>query len=476
MQTIFAVDDSRSTKTSTNYWNKVLTLFEAFVKDATIPHYNVLWSNKTFLVDDEMLIKTIANKGYHHGKTKISSLAQFLINGYRLDEIKLILITDGQVTPREVKLADTILHHSFFREVQVYFITTDGPINLSVSAPFTRKTSFYLEVDDKVIAQGRSDLKIDFSNYYDLNVFLREFNNLKIAFVAQNMGYHNEEARKEIHHLYDVLIKKIEEDLDFTSIQEALLVKSSSQALTMIRKAIGQQDKIKKVKENVNTLLKVSNNDYGYSVEAYTSWDDEENNLKRERISSPEQFILDDKSCPVLTVYRTNLNLTHEIRNHLSTNPLFIMSYPYLLSELVSSISCQPNETRSILGVLALGQEEKHHQISDWTLRQLHLPGDLNLWMLVFYYLILTYLPHLFSENRDLLLSFEDHLRFRLINRKINFFNFPDINAPIGVVLWYRYVGDFISYANDPKLILEDDYLVAMAGLKILDYPLLYKS
>lgn len=471
MQTIFAVDDSRSTKTSTNYWNKVLTLFETLVKDVP-SHSNVLWSNKTFLVNDEILIRTITNKGYHHGKTRISSLAQFLINGYQLNEIRLILVTDGQVSSREVELADNILQHASFHDVQVYFITTDGPINLSVSTPFTRKTSFYLEVDDKVIAQGRSDLKIDFSIYHDPDIFLHEFNNLKTTFVAQNMGYCNEEAKKEIYQLQDALLNSIKGPLDFTSVQEALLEKSSSQAVTMIRGVIGQQDKIKKIKDNINALLKVSNNDYGYSIGAYASWNDEVE-IKQE-ISSSEQLILIDKSCPTLTVYQTKLNLTQEIRDRLSENPLFIMSYPDLLSELVSSIDFRHDETRSILGVLALGQEEKHCHISDWTLHQLCLPGNPDLWMLVFYYLVVNYLPHLFSE--DWLSSYEEHLRYRLINHKMGFFNFPDIDAPIGVILWYHYVGDFISYANDPKLILEDDYLIAMTGLKILGYPLLHKS
>ncbi len=520
---IFAVDDSGSTSESNRYWSKVASIFNS-IKDTT--HESILWSDKAYRVDDSFMEVAIQKQSLYGG-TKISTLAQSLVDNHKdLSQVKLVLISDGQVSDNEVRAADHILNGAAFAEVNVHFIKTGGHINLSVSSPFTRNTEFSVDIDDEKLVKAKSNQKIDLTAYSDPDVFLNGYLDLKSSLVAQNMGRVNTEMRKEVLNLQTTLMASLSQQESrgmsetFSVIHDALKANSVDLAQDVLKSVMNKTDssKGKEIEQKIADLLKVSENGYGYTFAAYCDPDVPTSRYDRaalaqsqpvaeiEHLDVGQQFecpILMDVSHPVLLlVDYGNTGLSTDVLEEVTNCPLNLIKYPEVVAKIATAFDHvvgldfiqkglpheSPYSRKPVIGALTLGPDEKHCKASNWSMARLvtsgRLMGNPDLWLLTLYYIIKQHCPRL-VENKELMAAFEEQLVYRFSNHKTRLGlsglpDFPLVRAPVGIALWYSFVGSTLLYANDTNNFKQErlrEYYpvvdVAMEGLRLLGYPCL---
>lgn len=521
---VFAVDDSGSTSGSHRYWSKVESIFNS-IKDTT--HENILWSDKANCVDDNFMDVAIQKRSLYGGSTRISALAQSLINNHKdLSTIKLVLISDGQVSDGEVRAADQTLNGASFAEVNVHFIKTGGEINLSVSSPFTRNTEFTVSIDDENLVKAKSNQKIDLTAYSDPDVFLNGYTDLKSSLVAQNMGRVNTEMRKQVLNLQTTLMASLSKQESqgmtetFAVIHDALKANSVDLAQDVLKSVMNKTDtnKGKEVEKKIADLLKVSENGYGYAFSAYcdagvpTSRYDRASLVESQPVAEIEHLdvgqtfecpIMMDSSHPVLLlVDYGSTGLSADVLEEVTNCPLNLIKYPEVVNKIVTGFdhvvgldfiqkglpSESPYSRQRVIGALTLGPDEKHCKASNWSMARLissgRLMGNPDLWLLTFYYIIKQHCPRL-AENKELMAAFEEQLVYRLEKHKTRLGlsglpDYPLVRAPVGIALWYSFVGSTLLYANDANNFKQErlrEYYpvvdVAMQGLQLLGYPCL---
>lgn len=185
--TVICIDSSGSTGYHIQYWNRVLEIIESHPNAKFIS-----WaSSSTEMSYNE--IKELAKDRNGYGGTSPSSFIS-LIKGFK----NLIIITDGQVSGDEVLRCDGMLKNIKFDHVRVIFIKTGGFVNLSVSAPFTRNTTYVIENEGHVI-EGSTDIDIDLSKYNENpSLFLEEYEIIRNYIVMKNIGTTNTTLRNMI--------------------------------------------------------------------------------------------------------------------------------------------------------------------------------------------------------------------------------------------------------------------------------------
>jgi hypothetical protein len=124
------IDTSGSTGGRYPYWNYVRTLVsQSRFKDAKFYTYD----SSARQVSLGVILAIAQQLGDGDRGTYTSTIAKLV----QKDD-SLVIVTDGQVEPEEVKRCDTLLQNMAFKSVEVHFQYTCGDMDLSVSAPFTR--------------------------------------------------------------------------------------------------------------------------------------------------------------------------------------------------------------------------------------------------------------------------------------------------------------------------------------------------
>ncbi len=156
------IDKSGSTDKQGHYWHALQQLLP---KTGPAAQY--------FLFDEQChpvtydQVKAVAGACAGDNGTVIASIAPHV-----QPNDAIYIITDGCVGARDVIACDAFLNGMALKSVLVAFVQTyDGygranPMDLSVSAPFTRKTSGYTILKNgEVLATGRTDRDVDMAAY-----------------------------------------------------------------------------------------------------------------------------------------------------------------------------------------------------------------------------------------------------------------------------------------------------------------------
>lgn len=212
------IDYSGSTGHSDRYWDNVKTIVDRFKDNSTITFWD---SEKPQTVSYDNALKIIEEREGNCGTTPS------LIAPLTVPDSYVILVTDGQVANSEVKRCDEILNSRSFEKVEVHFLSScGGGMNLSVSAPFTRKTNYEIYIDKKLHAAGSSKEVIDLKKYYNnLVLFKEEAKDLLTKITMQNLGKENLQLRDDLLDLQKNLlncISKSQNKIDFDKIRRVL--------------------------------------------------------------------------------------------------------------------------------------------------------------------------------------------------------------------------------------------------------------
>ncbi|KAI9216097.1 hypothetical protein BC828DRAFT_441653, partial [Blastocladiella britannica] len=200
---LFAVDFSGSTHGQSEYWPRVGTQFENAVAEYGDAVRCILWDTSlVFATHAEMRARVATKAG--RGGTNPTPVAEYIRThaGTEFTLRKLIVITDGQISPSDVDKCDTVLAQiradSQMPAVEACLF---GPYqaDLSVVAPFARAAEFTIRQNDAVLAQG--DARVDIADGGLLDAidtpadFLAQYDRLHAAVVVQNLGRQNLQLR-----------------------------------------------------------------------------------------------------------------------------------------------------------------------------------------------------------------------------------------------------------------------------------------
>lgn len=121
---IIAVDCSGSTGNESGYWNEVANTIQLNPKSVFW-----FWDDKVTILNRDQALQWCKKAG--RGGTYPVCMIKMLPKD--TSKINLTLITDGQVSENDVGKCDVSLNSTPFASVNVKFIHTGGPMNLSVS-------------------------------------------------------------------------------------------------------------------------------------------------------------------------------------------------------------------------------------------------------------------------------------------------------------------------------------------------------
>lgn len=523
MVKILAIDGSGSTSGCFSYWNKIGKIYEQY-RGENIKI--VMWDSYAENVTERDLLQAIRSNGWRDGGTSPSTLVKTILMFVK-EEIELHLISDGQVDDDEVRRTEELLRDKEIKTAKIDFYNTGGTVNLSVSAPFTRKTEFVIKLDGEIIGQGNSKQEIEWEKYENYQDFLDNYETLKTIIVAQNLGKNNQTLRQKLLILQKKWLTQIskQEMCDLTGkLQQQLAEQNYETSLELCRNCLQfadlTQNKPKEIEKRVRELILACTSPNNYSFDLIKTsryqraesleFPSTEELQKLETVDVSDQLfecpILFDQDYPVLLICRDSdkpllSDVPTTIVDDISNCPLNILKYPSIVDQIISSfdhiVGCHyfshsqssdhslisPYTRRPVLGALTCGNQEIFCKASDWTIAQLlfggKLLGNADLWNLVFYDILKHHVSRLHESS--FLTGFQQYLLYRLQNHTTSISlsglpDFPLLRVPVSVSLWYIFSStDLFSQSSNFKQERLREYCRVIrpiiTGLDIVKYP-----
>ena len=472
------IDYSGSTGGHVGYWDNVLRIIKEN-PDATF----VLWDTFARVVSFAEAEKNAKNRS-GNGGTQPQCFAKLLPT-----KAHVIIITDGQVGSSDVQQCDAILNGREFSHVDVHFYNTGGNMNLSVSAPFTRKTEYRIFVSEKVFTDGSSTKVIDLSPYENNpDKFIAEAEDLLKQIIMQNVGKTNNGLRNDLLELQKNLMKYIATNNSqggkFDQIRELLVDSKYNESVELMKSIILNADNTlgKRVETIIQELINQCSGSSNFSFAIL-----EPGRLSRatpvvsvatEELPSVENYS-GEFECPVSLDFDIPVclvkqgppvfeNIEKNYLENLMTNPLLLLNSSELVEKLKNRIDHlvglegakelflrgnvkSPMTRDPISCALVFGIDNTHIKATDYTLANLlfgtKLVGQSELWLAVLYFVI-NQIPYL-ADNKPFMESFQSHMMHRMRTRTSNITLSglpiePLMKCPVDIAIWYCVTSPFI--------------------------------
>lgn len=504
MKPYIFIDYSGSTGGSDKYWDSVQAIVDRFKDNSTITFWD---SEEPQTTSYEKAIEIIKMRTGNYGTSPslIAPLTQ--------PDSYVILITDGQVDNDEVKKCDQLLNSRSFERVEVHFISScGGEMNLSVSAPFTRKANYEIYVNKKLHAAGSSKEVIDLKKYHNnLPLFKEEAKELLTKITMQNLGLNNVQLRDDLLELQKNLlncVSKSQNKIDFNKIR---LILSSPEGT--------EEEAIEYIKENVipnaastKETLEIQQMckemidkctgcfDFSFNVISRVRRADVVEEELPESVECSHKFecpiSLDtDIPCCLIKIGDPVFkSLKQKQINDFVNNPLSVL-FNYKLKRkikdridhLVGLNSLKEmwsrNDKKSpftrydVSCALCFGSDETHIEANRFTIANIFfgekIVGNDVLWLFVMYFIIkeIDWL----KDEEGFMKIFEDYLKFSV---KKKFTNMtltglpidPLIKAPTDIAVWYCVMSPFIIESSIQHNRLRVFGITAKYLIKILEF------
>ena len=243
------IDDSGSTSSSIKYWNTVEKTLEQGIKDYGLENIDfIVWNHDASKETYDVVVKYIKRRGGTSGGT---SPVCFADESWLPEESNITIVTDGQISVRDVEACDRILSGRKFKSVTVIFEGTGGNMNLSVSAPFTRNCDkVVIIVEGRLLSHGLStSTPIDLSPYLNNPaLFIADVDKINSKIVFQNIGSNvaNIDLRNKLFDLKSNLLGFIantqSNSQEIDVLREKLVESQFESALVLIRHMIAAGD------------------------------------------------------------------------------------------------------------------------------------------------------------------------------------------------------------------------------------------
>lgn len=192
------IDTSGSTNTQTKYWNNVKQIIDNVRKQYISVNY-ISWdySAKKININDVHDLINSKNINGKWGTEPQCFIKELQKNNEKL--INLIIITDGAIYNEDIKQSNLLLDGRQFNSVVVHFLNTTADMNLSVSAPFIKKTKYKLYIDNELLKEGSTENEINLNIYYNnVDLFLHDSEKILYNITLQNIGSSNDILKNQL--------------------------------------------------------------------------------------------------------------------------------------------------------------------------------------------------------------------------------------------------------------------------------------
>jgi hypothetical protein len=471
------IDNSGSTGGHTDYWRYVLNII---LEHPTATF--IFWdSNANFKSFYEAQQLAKLQKG--GGCTEPQCFVPFITSGSHI-----ILITDGQIYANDVKICDDKLNGKEFSAVDVHFYNTGGQMNLSVSAPFTRKTKYNIFVDGKPLSSGSSLQQIDVSVYNnEPQKFVDEAETLLQQIVMQNLGRANNELRNDLLNLQQNLLKTISKsnsNSEYAPLRELLVKGEYNNSINEIKNMIIGADSSlgKKIESIIQEMIRQcsGSSDFSFNLletgrlaraKTVTTVATEELPSVENYTGSYECPVTFENDLPVCFITQ-GIPVLHELEkgylDNIMTNPLIVLNDNILVEKIKHRVDhlvglevakelfkngnvVSPLTRSKISCALTFDMDKSHIKSTNYALANIFfgqkLVGNAELWLAVLYFVV-KQIPYLSSEG-PFMDAFKTHMmeRMRTINTNITLSGLPIdplMKCPTDIAIWYCVVSPFV--------------------------------
>lgn len=487
-ETIYAIDCSGSTGNIDNYWLPVYRMVNAN------PNAKFwFWDTSIRELSHKQALDWCTKKS-GCGGTDPTCVAQKL--PLKSDKINLILVTDGQIGTGSIANCDQTLKDRPFASVEVNFINTGGQMNLSVSAPFTRKADkVKINVGDEVLATGSTTQAIDLKKYYGKpDEFMNDAEAILKQVVLQSLGKNNQALRNEFLELQKNLLATLAKNNsaggEYGKLRDLLKAGNYDASIIMTKALILNADSSvgKKIEAVIQELLNQCSGSTNFSFDilqpgrlsrampvkavATEELPEEENHTKFEC-----PITLDDGSAPVLCIKQgapVFEGLDKNYLDSLMTSPLMMLDNPELVQKIRDRLdhpmslaafkilhshgSVKSPITRDpVSSIITFGNEKTHLKATNFALADIFfgkkLVGQPELWLAVLYFALkqVTYL----NENKEFMDAYTKSMvqRMETKNTNITLTGLPVdplIKAPVDIAVWYSVVSPHVVQNTSP--------------------------
>lgn len=499
------IDYSGSTGGSKSYWQYVKNLVEK-----KGDHKIILWDDMAVPVNKENAMK-IVNSMTGNGGTQPQCLIPHLP-----EKSSVVIVTDGQISGTDVSTCDSLLSEREFSNVEMHFVKTGGSMDLSVVAPFTRKTSYTIYKDGDILSTGSTAKLFDLTEYYDNpQKFIDDSEKLLQQVTISTMGKPNIPLRNSILNLQENLLRFISkiksENSDFTSLRNLLTNQKYEESLACLKRIIDAStgnDIAKQVDRIIQALINQCANPKTFDftllkpsrllrAEVVQSVVAEEELPKIKNYEGtyecPIMFDVDSPCCLIRKGPPVLDGLDNSYLNNLMANPLLLLEDNNLKLKLKNRFDhvfgleavnvlfgngevVSPITRSEISCVLTFGLDATHKKSTKYTLANLFfgqkLAGALDLWLSVVYFAMWE-IPYLASNN-DFMTQFSLHLidRLKKHSTRITLTGLsiePMLTCPFDLAIWYCIVSPLLVNPNSICNRLREFGPTAVYLTKLLD-------
>lgn len=440
---------------------------------------------------------------------------------------KLIIITDGQVLPDDVRNAREAMERRqlMFSKVIVHFINTGGYMDLTVALPFTSNVEQYEIYVDEVLINSGTTKSIDLSVYMDnVSGFLQDADKVISQLLLKNAGRSNPKLRHELTTLQANLMKTVRQnnhnsgDVDLlTRIRHS----SAEEAMDIMRGIFLANDPTipRQVEAIFQQLFRIADGTAGFSFSSLKCQRLERSSAESAPLNLPAdvggggaELATGAFECPISLDYDHPVILvslktyggilsekSKDYLNELLTDPLFLLRDQEACRAILDSFDSvlgldayrtmsrdtgefdSPFTRETVTCVISFANNASHIKATKYALARLlfgnKIPGNMDLWFIVLYQLILRK-----ECLKDAVPSCELFLKERLRSTKtaITLSGLaiqPMMQAPTDIAIWYcLHSFLFVEKDNDVMNRLRGFgasavYLLDVA--RLLDLPLL---
>jgi hypothetical protein len=252
---------------------------------------------------------------------------------------KLILVTDGEVTEKEVDLCNLRLNGKSFESVDCHFVGKERSMNLGVSAAFTKETKAKVTVNGEVLANVNTAVKIDLEKYGTFGTLCDGYEELLKQVKMKCLGL---PPNKELHDRFVALQKKILRELSMRNTENKypLTPNDYEENIRVFKKMIDDEGTTDgdKVKHMINELLKACTETKNFSFSTLISNRFVAAKVQHEEEATPEEeykgkpfecpILMEDNGDEPVLLIKTGNNLFDGLEkgyvDSLINNPLLI--------------------------------------------------------------------------------------------------------------------------------------------------------
>lgn len=505
MSLVIAIDNSGSTAGHHNYWNKVKEIVNTHVDHANPKPSNViyyLWSNYCHNVSHANVMTNI-NRRHGQGGTCPAVFVYSMPSHTQ----KLVLITDGQIDQGNVADADRRLADKKIDDVEIHFLNTGGPINLSVAAPFIRNSRYQIYDDSELFDNGVEQVAIDLKKYYNnLDLFFQESEELLKMITRVTMGRENVQLRHDLLDLQKNLMSQISKQNSvtiadqFDILRHAISDPNLNTALTYLVNLLNTSNNTnlnnnpaKKLEHIIRIMTSQCENQCNFQFDLLQpgrlTRSLAVNNVKPaiEEIPKTSTYtfecpVLLDSDEPVLLISQGPAifdGLDKSDLEYIISYPFSLLSNPDLVQKIknridhvlgfkaahaivnsrqnVSPFTRQPLVTFMTFDISVDANQEsikQHLSANKYTLANIFfgqkLVGRPDIWLTILY-LVVSKIEYLDQTLKD---NFKAYLIKRITKSLTNITLTglpvePMLKAPIDIAIWYSIVSENLSFINN---------------------------